>query len=57
MKNVLFIAGLKEEYYYMPFVRACTGKNITIYLFDPSCFPRQAIVSMIYDGQGINGFI
>ncbi len=57
MKNVLFIAGLKEEYYYLPFVEACKGRNVAIYLFDPSRFPEQAIVSVICDGPITSGFI
>jgi len=57
MKNVLFIAGLKEEYYYLPFVEACKERNITIYLFDSSRFPEQAAVSIKCDGLAMSGFV
>ena len=57
MKNVLFIAGLEEEYYYLPFVKACKGRNVTIHLFDSSHFPEQATVSVRHDGLAISGFI
>jgi len=57
MKNVLFIAGLKEEYYYLPFVEACKGRNVVIYLFDSSRFPEQAVVSVKCDGLTMSGFV
>lgn len=57
MKNILFIAGLKEEYYYLPFVEACKERNVAIHLFDPSRFPEQATVSIGCDGLAMSGFI
>ena len=58
MKNVLFIAGLGEGYYYDPYIEACRGKGICIYVFDPSRFPSEERISVALDEGGhIVGFV
>ncbi|MDO8618696.1 MAG: hypothetical protein Q7R49_01990 [Candidatus Daviesbacteria bacterium] len=57
MKRVLFIAGLNEEYYYRPFIEACKGKDITVYVFDSSLFPEKATLGIRLEGSHVSGFI
>lgn len=58
MKNILFIAGSSEEYYFKPFIDACDGLEMKIYLFDPSDFPERLSLSahMSFENE-IVGFI
>src|SRR3989344_1673212 len=58
MKNVLLIAGLRERYYFEPFVNACKGKRVNLYICDPSRFPNEATLCVTQDRMGrISGFI
>lgn len=58
MKNVLFIASLDQAYYFDPFVQACKGKNITIFVFDPSSFPKESTICLTMDSLGkVSGFV
>ena len=58
MKNILLIAGLSEAYYYDAFLKACDGRDIKIYLFDPLSFPKEATISVGMDARGkITGHI
>ncbi len=56
MKQVLLISSRTEEYYYMPFVKACeeTGK-VKMFVFDPSCYPTELRVNVVLDGERITG--
>ncbi|MFZ2038870.1 MAG: hypothetical protein WAV11_02950 [Minisyncoccia bacterium] len=60
MKNILFVAGLEENYYFDAFIERCCNKekNIRIYLFDPSFFPNEdsLSISVAKDGS-VKGFI
>lgn len=58
MKNVLFIAGLSERYYYDAFVAPCIEAGLCVYVFDPSRSPNQAAIYMTLDDSGsLLGFI
>lgn len=58
MKNVLFIAGLSERYYYDAFVAPCIKEGLCVYIFDPSRIPNQAAIHMTLDDSGsVLGFI
>lgn len=58
MKNILLIAGLQERYYFQPFVDACSNRNVTIHLCDPSRYPVDATFGITQDKTGrIDGYI
>ncbi|MDP2655761.1 MAG: hypothetical protein Q8P17_04550 [bacterium] len=58
MKNVLFVAGLSERYYYDALVAPCIKEGLCIYVFDPSRVPNQAAICMTLDKFGsVLGFI
>lgn len=58
MKKILFIAGLKERYYYGPFINASLGKDLEIYVCDPSRFPQEGQLHVSQDSDGtVSGFI
>lgn len=58
MKKVLFIAGLKERYYYEGFIKSCKRRNILVYIFDPSRVPNNASITVSMDKNGeVSGFI
>jgi len=58
MKTVLLIAGLRQRYYYDPFLKACETKELRICIFDPNQFPSYASISVALDIHGIlTGFV
>jgi len=59
MKNVLLIAGLGERYYFDSFVKECKKRGkVKIFIFDPSCFPKELSISITMGREGqIDGFI
>ena len=58
MKRILFVAGTEEWYYYGPFIDACEGRGLSVYVFDSSRVPKQATVSAYLDRSGrISGFL
>lgn len=58
MKNVLFIAGLSERYYYDAFAAPCTKTGLCVHVFDPSRIPNQAAIHLALDNSGsVFGFI
>lgn len=58
MNKVLLITSEKERYYFEPFLSACRGKNLEIYIFDPSRFPSKAQVILNTQSVGrVSGFI
>lgn len=52
MRNVLLIAGLDEQYYFQPFVEACTDKEIAVHVCDPSRYPEHASFCIIQNENG-----
>lgn len=58
MKNVLFVAGLSERYYYDVFAASCIENGLSVYVFDPGRIPNQATMHMSLDDSGsVFGFI
>lgn len=58
MKNVLFIAGLSERYYYDAFVPPCVAADLCVYIFDPDRIQYRASIHMTLDDSGsVLGFI
>jgi len=56
-KNILLIAGLKEQYYFAPFLDACENVNVNIHICDPSRYPTEASICSIQDSEGhIDGY-
>ncbi|MEK7642518.1 MAG: hypothetical protein AAB392_01850 [Patescibacteria group bacterium] len=57
MKNVLFVAGLAERYYYEPFIVACENR-VNVFVFDPTIIPRNGALSIYLSTDGnLSGFI
>lgn len=58
MKNILIIAGLGERYYFEPFVSACRSRRLKLYVFDPSRFPANALLSVKMSPAGkVDGYM
>jgi hypothetical protein len=58
MKNVLFVAGLSERYYYDPFLKACKNKDLRLYVLDPSRFPLEMVMSFVLGNDAeLSGFV
>lgn len=52
MKNVLFVAGIDQRYYYDAFAEACVRKGLAVYLLDPSQDPRKVGIDMTLEDSG-----
>lgn len=52
MRNVLFIAGLDQRYYFDPFIKACKGRPMRIFVFDATRFPPKATLIVKMNSTG-----
>jgi glutathione synthase/RimK-type ligase-like ATP-grasp enzyme len=52
MKNVLFITDSTQQYYWQPFVEACDGRAVHIYIFDTSRFPSKTAITLAMAESG-----
>jgi len=58
MKNILLIAGLKERYYFDPFLNACKDMDMSVHICDPSLYPKDASIYVVQDDMGcIDGYM
>jgi len=58
MKNILFIAGMKEQYYFAPFLEACENIDVNIHICDPSRYPQEASICATQSDNGhMDGYI
>lgn len=58
MKNILFIAGRDQGYYFDPFIAACEKRGLHVYVLDQSLFPAKATINVtVDDGGKLGGFV